>query len=298
MLRIVSVAVVLGAPLLAAATAHAQLLNTWVSATGSDSNPCSRALPCATFRGAILKTDAGGQISVVDSGEYGTVDITKSITIDGGGSLASIGTTSPGPSSVVVNAGPNDRVVLRNLSFARSLGFHTGRLLSIENCVFLGSGGIAVANGTRSHTDIKDVFIAGNINGVHVTRPHLITDPPGFAIATAKNLQVEILGDHVGFALTTSDPSSGTVTNSLFVSYGYPTSLVTMQADLNLDDSVLLHSWVPFSSGSPGDQTRLSENLIMNHSNGAGSAYTFSYGDNAVAGILQGGLNASPIGFQ
>jgi hypothetical protein len=51
-------------------------------------------------------------IGVVDPGEYGAVEITKSITIDGGGTFASILTSSVIPAAITVRAGPNDRVVV------------------------------------------------------------------------------------------------------------------------------------------------------------------------------------------
>ena len=62
---------------------HAQATRTWVSGVGDDVNPCSRTAPCKTFAGAISKTAAGGEISVLDPGGYGAVTIAKSITIGG-----------------------------------------------------------------------------------------------------------------------------------------------------------------------------------------------------------------------
>src|SRR5262249_19627909 len=67
--------------------AHAQATRTWVSGVGDDANPCSRTAPCKTFAGAISKTAAGGEISVLDPGGFGVVTITKSITISGDGTL-------------------------------------------------------------------------------------------------------------------------------------------------------------------------------------------------------------------
>src|SRR5947199_317330 len=63
-----------------AAPAQAQT-RTWVSGVGDDLNPCSRTAPCKTFAGAISKTSAGGEINCLDSGGFGSVTITKSITI-------------------------------------------------------------------------------------------------------------------------------------------------------------------------------------------------------------------------
>src|ERR1700742_1432824 len=68
--------------LLQAAPAQAQATRTWVSGVGDDVNPCSRTAPCKTFAGAISKTAAGGEIDCLDPGGFGTVTITKSITID------------------------------------------------------------------------------------------------------------------------------------------------------------------------------------------------------------------------
>lgn len=102
--------------LLLAATlpGYAQATRTWVSGVGDDVNPCSRTAPCKTFAGAISKTADGGEIDVLDPGGFGTVTITKSITIDGGGgSLASV--LNSGTNGINVNAA-GITVTLRNLS--------------------------------------------------------------------------------------------------------------------------------------------------------------------------------------
>src|SRR3989441_6839850 len=63
--------------------AQAQACRTWVSGVGDDANPCSRTAPCKTFAGAISKTAECGEIDVLDPGGFGTVTITKAMTIDG-----------------------------------------------------------------------------------------------------------------------------------------------------------------------------------------------------------------------
>src|SRR6202035_4198960 len=109
---------------------------------GDDVNPCSRTAPCKTFAGAISKTAAGGEINVIDSGGYGVVTITKSITIDGGPFLA--GVLATGSNGIVINAGPTDIVTLRNLDIngtntpstmdTRGIKFLAGKSLIIDNC--------------------------------------------------------------------------------------------------------------------------------------------------------------------
>src|SRR5512132_533548 len=70
--------------------AQAQATRTWVSGVGDDANPCSRTAPCKTFAGAISKTAAGGEISALDPAGFGALKITKSITVNGDGTLAGI----------------------------------------------------------------------------------------------------------------------------------------------------------------------------------------------------------------
>src|SRR5258706_9807859 len=98
--------------------AQAQATRTWVSGVGDDANPCSRTAPCKTFAGAISKTAVDGEIDALDPGGFGTVTITKSITIDGGPTgeasiLASLTT------AIIINiqaTSGSNTVELRNIS--------------------------------------------------------------------------------------------------------------------------------------------------------------------------------------
>ena len=103
---------------LLATSASAQATRTWVSGVGDDLNPCSRTAPCKTFAGAISKTARNGYIHVLDPGGFGSVTITKSITIDGTPFMA--GVLASATTGIVVNitdfvADPLATVTLRNL---------------------------------------------------------------------------------------------------------------------------------------------------------------------------------------
>src|SRR5215207_4811395 len=130
--------------------AQAQASRTWVSGVGNDANPCSRTAPCKTWAGAISKTSDKGEINAIDAGGYGAVTATKSITIDGAGTMASTlhGGINP-TTGVTVNdsatATPNTIVVtLRNLSIngvgngVNGVHFAAGKTLNIEDCVIFG----------------------------------------------------------------------------------------------------------------------------------------------------------------
>src|SRR3954451_5075346 len=122
--------------------AFGQATRTWVSGVGDDVNPCSRTAPCKTWAGAISKTASGGIIDALDPGGFGAVTITKPITLEGNGTLASI--LSSGVQGVIVNitSGLNRNVVLRNILIdgagttlgTNGINFIAGDSLTVENC--------------------------------------------------------------------------------------------------------------------------------------------------------------------
>src|SRR6266566_4958799 len=88
-----------------ASMAQAQATRTWVSGVGDDVNPCSRTAPCKTFAGAISKTATDGEIDCLDPGGFGTVTITKAITIDGGAGQVASSLNAGGANAIVINTG-------------------------------------------------------------------------------------------------------------------------------------------------------------------------------------------------
>src|SRR5215469_14955580 len=81
MKRIVSLSTATLVATFASTGAYSLSNRTFVSGTGSDSNPCSLSAPCRSFAGALAQTSPGGEIAVVDTADYGVVTITKSISI-------------------------------------------------------------------------------------------------------------------------------------------------------------------------------------------------------------------------
>jgi hypothetical protein len=167
-----------------APVAHAQASRTWVSGVGDDANPCSRTAPCKTFAGAISKTAAGGEISVLDPAGYGTVTITKSITIEGTGTLASV--LNAGVPGIVINAGPTDTVILRDLSIngfnsgTNGIRFLAGAGLTVDHCSIFGQtqDDIDVSSSTPGRVMVRDTTMTGGATGVNVggtAGPMLVT---------------------------------------------------------------------------------------------------------------------------
>lgn len=150
---------------------------TWVSGTGSDANPCSRTAPCQTFAGAFSKTGTNGEISVLDPGGFGTMNITKSITVNGDGTLAGI--LNAGTTGIIVNITTNlttDKVVIRNVSI-QGAGTGTdgvriidGAEVILDNVTIGGftDAGVDITQSQASNVFLRDVRISKGAVGVRV----------------------------------------------------------------------------------------------------------------------------------
>ena len=177
----------------AASAAQAQATRTFVSGVGNDADPCSRTAPCRTFSGALIKTFINGEINALDPGGYGTLNTTKSITIDGIGTMASM--LSSGTTGVIVNIAvnandPHRQVRLRNLIIngtgpSGTVGTRTGvdgiRVVAgddlfVENCVittFTQSGIEVTAVNNNFNLYIRDSVIRDNtLDGLTIRSPN------------------------------------------------------------------------------------------------------------------------------
>ena len=150
----------------------------YVSGAGVDSGGCQRDAPCQTFAYALSVTAAGGEIKCVDRGGFGTLTITKAITItcDGyeGGVLAS------GTDGIVVNAASTDIVHLSGLDFEGANNALSGILIStaakvdIVNCVIraFSVAGINLAPSSGGfHVNIVNTVIADNTGTGILSKP-------------------------------------------------------------------------------------------------------------------------------
>jgi hypothetical protein len=131
------------AALVLPASALAQATRTWVSGVGDDVNPCSRTAPCKTWAGAISKTAAGGEIDALDSGGFGAITITKSITLSATGVTA--GVLVAGTNGIVINAGDTDSVTLRGLDFD-GLGLPSGPSAGLNGVLIQHAGAVRLEN--------------------------------------------------------------------------------------------------------------------------------------------------------
>jgi len=157
--------------------AQAQASRTWVSGVGDDANPCSRTAPCKTWAGAISKTAACGEIDALDPGGFGAVTITKSITLDGTGTFASI--LASLVNGIIINAGTNDVVTIRGISIngfcngINGINVLSAKTVNVEDCVifrFNTGNGITVNDSNGANLNVRNTVVRDNtLDGINVT---------------------------------------------------------------------------------------------------------------------------------
>jgi nitrous oxidase accessory protein NosD len=191
----------------------------FVAAQGSDSNPCTFALPCRTFQHAHDAVAAGGEIDVLDPAGYGVLTINKAISIQGHG-FAGISVGSGG-TGITVNApniviAPAQGFVNLNGLLIDGAGvgqtgilFTAGSSLSIENCVIrnMTNRGIDVTTTTSvtQTLSVSNSYISNNANeGIYFS--------PGGSGAVTASIERTVLHGNVGGVYVTGQTGTGALT--------------------------------------------------------------------------------------
>jgi hypothetical protein len=266
-------------------SAEAQLRRTWISQHGSDGNTCQRNDPCLSLREAVSRTAAGGEVNVLDSADYSSATIDKSITIDGGEFHAVVF------AGVTINAGPNDRVVLRNLKFHATnrdrpgVTLNTGRTLVVENCIFNDlSIGINVRTSGRSNIYVNNVHMTNVNTGIIIQSDGLSASR--FAIATINDAYID--SSARGIQVFGRNAFVTVVDSVIYANDGTAIQTVTENPQLNINDSQLLNSAVGVLVDGTEAVIRLTNTSI--YENGIGLAYDTedglisTTGDNDIGG--------------
>jgi hypothetical protein len=281
---------------------EAQATRTWVSGVGNDANPCSRTAPCKTFAGAIAKTATNGEISVLDPGGYGAVSITKSITIDGAGTLASA--LASGVTGITVNIPAASTVTLRNIIItgiapptgtfgSNGINFVSAGTLQLENVTiqdFRSSTGRCIDATVASGGDliVNNSTLIGCIDGI------VAASTSNRLFVTLNNVRMQNMSNR-GFqanANVTATIRNATISNNNVdgVVVTAATSFVTVVDSVIANNS---NAGVNVAAGT----VRLSLNTIVDNLFGvflsAGATFE-STGNNRIAG--NSGGSAAPTG--
>lgn len=267
--------------------ANAQATRTWVSGVGDDANPCSRTAPCKTFAGAISKTATLGEISVLDPGGFGVVTITKSITINGDGTLAGI--LAAASNGIIVNAGTGI-VYLRNITIngagtgLNGIRFLAAKELHVENCAIYGFGNNTAGNGNgiiapltaSGNLFVRDTTIFNcAVAGIN------ISTTTGFAVSTMDGIALEALPT----GLIVGSNAFVTVRNSVIAqSASTGVSIGGSNSAGNIENCILNNNPTAISVST---QLNLTGSLVENNTTGvatSGSPVLRSGGNNRFLG--------------
>jgi hypothetical protein len=287
--------------LLASVPAHAQATRTWISGVGDDVNPCSRTAPCKTFAGAISKTATAGEINCLDPGGFGTITITKSMTLNCHEVLGSI--LASGVPGVTINATTaGSRVVLRGLQIngvqggtvvAGTIGVRilAAAVVAIEDTVitqFAQQGIIDSRTGGGTKLLLENVTVSHNVgngivalggatNNVSMDNVYVLENAGGLATATGNNVAVKrsVFSGNSGAGVEADLGGQVTVDNSLISNNGI---------------------------GLQGAGVKVSNSDIVFNTN-AFSGGVITYGNNRVTGAIgnaptNAGLASSDLGQQ
>ena len=251
--------------LLASAPANAQATRTWVSGVGDDANPCSRTAPCKTFAGAISKTAPCGEISVLDPGGFGTVTITKAVTINGTGTLAGI--LSATTNGIIVNAGSGDTVIIRDISIngqcsgLNGIRYLAGKSLMVDHCWIydMTTRGIDVQKTADGVLKVIDTVIE-NMGGSGI----FMTTTAGQIGATTDRSRIM----NCGVGIEASTHVRGAIRESV-LNHDSTAGIKTSGTDsiLNIDDVFVAFSSIGLQASS-GSTLRVSDSIIAQNATG------------------------------
>jgi hypothetical protein len=305
----------------ASAPAQAQSIRTYVSISGSDSNPCSLTAPCRHFQAAVNATSVGGEVDALDPGGYGSLTIMQAVTIDGQG--WSYVAPASGGNGITINAS-SGAVVIRGVSIngvgttgTNGIVFNSGGGLVVNNCVvdnFVGSettgNGILIAptsapvsGSTVVAFSIENTIVGGNAYAGIYYRP-----PSGSFTAIGTIDHVVANGNQFGIGvymvLASGGFASVSINNSV-ASNNFADGIVVSNSgssasiSLALDNTSAVNNlYGLYATGSPYvvlGRSALTQNEYYGVYNNTSSSTVFSFGNNDLSwnGPLGGSGNAT-----
>jgi hypothetical protein len=271
-------------------------MRTYVSGSGSDSNPCTATLPCASFQAALARTMAGGEIFVLNSADYGPVTINKAVTITSEGAVAGVLATSG--AAITISAGASDVVNLRGLGVdganigSVGIQFNSGRSLTIQKSFVRNftNSGISFAPSGSSTLFISDTVVTNNAsNGILVSGgSSAVNGALSRVIASGNGVGILASGSGVNLAVT------DTVTSNNTYGIGATSSTVMVRNLMASNNSIGI-------SAQTGGTVRVGQSTITG--NGTGWQATTgglvqSYGNNNVDGNTTDGTATTTLALE
>lgn len=229
------------------AQAQAPLFRAYLSVTGADTNPCTLAAPCRLLPRAISVVQPGGEVWMLDSGNFNST----TVTVDRGVTILSI----PGAEgSVVGNNGS-------------ALAIATSAPVALRNVTLLPLAGTSAPDGIVKAGPGRLVLQDCNLAGFSFS---------GLRASGAADVSVfrSVFRDN-GAAIVAIDGATLWVADSTFVNNANRGIFATAQADRTITRATLVRSSVRGSSNAVvgaalSDTAKVELNVAENHLEGLG----------------------------
>jgi Right handed beta helix region len=287
--------------------AQAQATRTWVSGVGDDVNPCSRTAPCKTYAGAISKTAKDGEISTLDPGGFGAVTITKSITINGGGTGQGYGSILAAlVNGIVINitdaadVRKSVRLDWLNINGVSSgldgVRFLAGNVLHVSNTTIDGFTGdgieVATTSGTPNiiveNTRIRNCVTTGFRSNATGSASHRVSIANSWF--TRNGIGVNFVNGTLGSI------QDSTVSNS--TSHGLQVGEPTLGSNMNIISTNISHNAGTGVNVLDASRARIARcNIFQNNVSLAPANLVDSGGNNSIAGNTTNTAPGGPAPF-
>jgi hypothetical protein len=282
--------------------AFGQSNRTWVSGTGTDpancaATVCTRSAACATFACALQATNPGGEIDALDSGDFGplngTNSITKSISIVAQGVVAGIQASNAidvtGSSVVVVLRG----LTLDGLGGGYAIAFQGDGVLHIEGCTTNDFDiGILVEPHGSTKVFIKDTIVRNNSGTAGIFFGGGASAP---ITASLDNVRLE---NNSGVGAEASNNATVSVRNSVAAGNGtgFQTDLSgpSRPVVMNLESSMASGNATGVNADGANSTINMSNVTVVNNGTGLSTTsggHIVSFGNNKVTDNT---MNGSP----
>lgn len=236
----------------------------YVSANkGQDINfPCTPN-PCRLIQLAVAAVAAGGEVVVLDSGDYQPFTVNKAVTIEAApGVIAGITQATSGENAITIDAGFADVVVLRGLTLNgmgsgySGVDFNTGQALHVENCIISGFSFAGIRFDGPGQLFVKDAFLRLSSSGI------IVRTTTGIATASIDHCRLE---GNSGSGLSADNNSRVTIRDSIAANnavagFSSIANASGATADLNIENCLATSngSLGIAASGSGGGRARVS----------------------------------------
>jgi hypothetical protein len=293
-------------------SAYALNQHSWVSGTGSGA-ACTRAAPCADFGIATGATQAGGVISVLDSGDFGPLQITKPVTIRADGADGGV-VNLVGNFGIVIVGAPSDVFTLEGLHLdGGGITFASGARLHVLRCVIANVFINGVVNGiffepnSAGRLDVTDTVLMNNGSGS--TGAGILIKPQPGGTAQVNLDRVSAQGNVFGVAADGSNSTGGinmTIKNSTLAS-NVNDGLVATTSSGGAPIGVLLSNTASINNGfgirsiGPNVTVRVNSSEIAGNGTGLaplGGGALLTFGNNAVRANGSDGAFSGQVGLQ